>query len=576
MRNTWHGFRGAVGSRARRARCAAIAAAALGVVCAVPPSAGARTIADQHIRMSDGADMVADIAIPEGRGPFPVILMDSPYGRLTQSTEYVGDGYVQINADVRGTGRSGGVNCITCAREQRDVYELVEWSARQPWSNGRVGMMGGSYLAFVQLLGAALKPPHLKAIVPRVSWADPYRDAWYQNGLLNTAVLSAFTSFQPPAGATGTSPDPSLPRLARNRPSNPVPLVAAKRHPFDGAYYRERAIYDKYSRITVPALFIGGWFDMFADGMTRNFNGVASRDKRLIVGPWTHHRAGGLGEIAPEPYPDVHLPSPDPILAWFDHYLKGRDNGVDRAPRVQYYDLGTDRWERSRSWPPAGTRLAGLYLSGRASGSIASPHDGSLATRPPSDPAGVARDTYVYDPTTGVAHVTSADSATFLTPFRRNDERVDEARGVTYTTPRLTDPWRLTGPMELDLWATTTGRDTDWVVKVDDVQPGGRSLALSAGYVRASQRAVDGTRSRPGAPWLLNTHADPVPAGRPVLYRIPIAPAGLTLRAGHRLRLAVYSADPAVHEPLAEPATNSLLHDRAHPSVLRISRSPGK
>jgi putative CocE/NonD family hydrolase len=549
-------------------------AAALGALA--PAAARAETITDQHIRMSDGADMVGDVNIPEGAGPFPVIVMDSPYGRLTSSTEYVDDGYVQLNVDIRGTGRSGGVNCLMCDREQQDVYEIVEWAARQPWSDSNVGMMGGSYLAFVQLLGAAKQPPHLKAIVPRVSYADLYRDGWYQNGLFDWAVSSSFTSFQPVASVTGGSADPAYPAAEAHRGGNPVPFEVARSHPLDGRYYRERAIYDKYDRITAPALFIGGWFDMFLDGMVRNFNGVASTDKRLILGPWTHHRAGGLGEIAPEPYPDVHLPTPDPILAWFDRYLKGRDNGVDRRPRVEYYDLGTDAWRTSASWPPAGSRLHRLHLSGEPSGTLGTPHDGSLAaavqaTSVPFPSAAAKPDTYVYDPTIGAAHVTSADSATFLTPFRRNDERVDEGRGVTYTSPELPASKRFSGPLELDLWAKTTGRDTDWVARLCDVAPDGSSLVLSSGYVRASHRAVDWSRSRPGLPWLKNTRVDAVPAGTAVRYRIPMSPVGLTLPVGHRLRLAVYSADTTVHEPLAEPATNTLLHDSEHPSVLLIS-----
>jgi putative CocE/NonD family hydrolase len=381
--------------------------------------------------MSDGAEMVGDVYVPEGRGPFPVILMNSPYGRATASQEYVSHGYVQLNVDVRGTGRSGGVNCLVCEREQLDVYELVEWAARQPWADGNVGMMGGSYLAFLQLLGAAKKPPSLKAIVPRVPYSDLYRDDYNQNGLFNHAVAASFSSFQPVAGATGTSADPSLLPLLLNRPQNPVFHEVLRRHPFDDAFYRERSIYNKYKAITVPALFIGGWFDIFTQGTTRNFNGVASADTRLIMGPWTHHRGGGFGETSPEPYPDVYLPSPDPILAWFDHYLKGREDRLKDTPRVQYYDVGTQRWVGSRTWPPQRTRLRDLYLSGAPSGSIASLQDGSLTSEPPFRAPASDPDSYMYDPSTGIAQVTSRDSATFLMPFRRNDERIDELRPVT-------------------------------------------------------------------------------------------------------------------------------------------------
>jgi predicted acyl esterase len=532
---------------------------------------GPRTLVDQIIRMSDGVSIVADVTIPEGDGPFPVILMDSPYGRFTPSTEYADDGYVHVNADVRGTGRSGGVNCIVCTREQRDVYELVEWAGRQSWSNGNVGMMGGSYLAFLQLLGAALKPPSLKAIVPRVAYSDLYRDDCYQNGLFSYGVLASFAGFQPTASASGTSTDPLLLPQASGRPNNAVLLADCKNRPFDGPYYRERSIYNKLDQISVPTLFIGGWFDPFLDGTTRNFNGVASKDKRLILGPWTHHRGGGFAETAPEPYPDVHLPGGDPVLSWFDHHLKGIDNGVDRKPAVEYYDIGDQTWKTASSWPPTGAQLDRLYLSGAPSGSIRSLNDGSLTTTPPRAPADVAPDSYRYDPTTGLAQVTSAENASFLTVYRRNDQRMDEMRGITYTTPSLTEPLVLNGRMELEMWASTTGRDTDWVVKVADVHPDGTSLGISAGYVRASHREVDERMSTPGAPWLLNTSAAPVPSGQPLSYRVPLAPVGLTLAPGHRLRVAIYSADPAVHEPLLEPATNTVLHDRAHPAVLRLT-----
>jgi putative CocE/NonD family hydrolase len=528
-------------------------------------------LTDQVITMSDGVSIVADVNIPEGDGPFPVILMMSPYGRLTPSTEYVDDGYVQVNADVRGTGRSGGVNCFVCTREQRDVYEVVEWAGSQRWSDGNVGMMGGSYLAFVQLLGAALKPPSLKAIVPRVAYSDMYRDQCNQNGLLNLAAPTSFAAFQPVASASGASTDPRLLSQASGRPNNAVVPAECSKRRFDGAYYQERSIYNKLDQISVPALFIGGWFDLFLDGTTRNFNGVASKDKRLILGPWTHHRAGGFGEVSPEPYPDVHLPGGDPVLSWFDHHLKGIDNGVDHKPAVEYYDIGDQTWKAATSWPPTGAHLDRLYLSGAPSGSIDSLNDGSLTANAPSDPTEVAPDSYRYDPTVGTAQVTSADRATFLLPYRRNDHRVDERRGITYTTPALTSPLETTGRMELDMWATTTGRDTDWVVKVSDVQPDGTSLGISAGYVRASHREVDKRMSAPGAPWLLNDSAAPVPSGVPLSYRIPLAPVGLTLPPGHRLRVAIYSADPAVHEPLLEPATNTVLHDRAHPAVLRLT-----
>jgi putative CocE/NonD family hydrolase len=430
-------------------------------------------------------------------------------------------------------------------------------------------MIGGSYSAFLQLLAAAEHPEGLAAIVPRASWSDPYRDGWYQNGLFNESVVTAFSGFQPVGGSTGASADArSISALAAHT-QNPTPLQLALEHPFDDEFYAERAIYPRYDDITVPALFIDGWFDMFRAGAVRNFNGVASRDKRLIIGPWTHHRAGGLGEIFPEPYPDVLLPEGDPVLAWLDHYVKGIDNGVERAPRVVSYDLGTDDWTLGDAFPPRGASAAALDLSGAPSGSIVSLHDGSLVAHSPRS-TGTDGDSYLYDPTSGPTQATGADNATFVGPFADLDQRPDEERTVTYTTAPLGSSLDLRGWMELDLWSTTSAADTDWVVKVSDVQPDGTSRLVSRGFVRASHRAVDPARSRSMQPWLRNDRAEPVAAGSPTEYRIPIEPAGRTLAPGHRLRLSISSSDIAVHQPLPVPAWNTILHDREHPSVLRL------
>lgn len=532
---------------------------------------GPKVIGDQQIRMSDGVVLVGEVQRPAASGRWPVILKYTPFGRGDYTTRYVGDGYVHLNVQARGTGHSGGENCIVCRREQQDAVELIEWAAGQPWSSGRVGMIGGSYPAFIQLLAAAKKPPGLKAIVPRVSWSDPYRDAWYHNGLFNYAVVTGFTVAQPALSLTGLSADPALLPLLLNQRQRPPAIVLAKRHRFDGPFYRERAVYNKAHKIEVPALFIGGWFDMFVAGMANNFTGVRSRHKRLIMGPWTHRRAGDIPEFFPEPYPDVHLPSPDPVLAWYDRFLKRIPNDAEDEPRVLYFDVGVERWVESRSWPPPRARLAHLFLSGAHSQSIGSLNDGSLKRHPPDTKLETVPDRYRYDPTTGLGEATSSDGAVFLTPFRRLDQRVDEVRGLTYTTPVLSDSLALAGPMELTLWAETSAADTDWVVKVSDVQPDGTSLLLSSGYVRATQRAVDRQRSRPGEPWLRNTRADPVPQHRAVRYRIPIEPVGVTLPEGHRLRVAIYSADIAVHEPLLISAANTVYHDADHPSVLRFT-----
>lgn len=515
--------------------------------------------------MSDGVVLSAEVLLPTEGKRFPVLLNMTPYGPATYFSTYLAEGYAHVNVDIRGTGGSGGALCIFCEREQQDVYEVVEWAARQEWSNGKVGMYGGSYQGITPILGAAKQPPHLEAIVPAVTYADAYRDIVWHNGMYNLDFVAQWLAAQTTLSMTGTSPTTDVPARTEQR------LVTESRlQPWDSAFYKERSVNTKYDKIKVPVLHLGGWFDGFARGPLDNFNGVASKHNRLIMAPCTHKGCGAPFDPGSEYAADAAAPGPDDVvLAWMDHFLKGKDNGIEDGPPVLYYDIGSSKWLSDETWPPRGSRLKTFYLSGASSGSTAGAFDGSLVDNAVDDQD--IEDHYVYDPTVGLAETFSKWGTVALSPHYRADQRADGVRSLSYTTEAMKEHMSLAGPMELNFWGATTAEDTDWIVKVSDVAPGGEAKLISSGYVRASHRRWDPKRSVPGRPWLPNSGPASVPAGKPLEYRVDVWDIAHTVKEGHRLRISIASADFPNHEPLPNPALNYLFHSAAYPSKLLLT-----
>src|SRR4051812_30804541 len=180
----------------RNMRSLIIALFALACLAAPAVAAEQTKLADVTIPASDGVNLVGDVYLPaDGKARYPAVIDMEPYGR-SSSTDYVDNGYARVNTDVRGSGKSGGALCLLCAREQQDVYDVVEWVARQPWSNGHVALYGYSYSAITSLLGAALQPPHLDAAVVGHPPTDPYRDVVWHNGLFDTAFVGQWFAGQ--------------------------------------------------------------------------------------------------------------------------------------------------------------------------------------------------------------------------------------------------------------------------------------------------------------------------------------------------------------------------------------------
>jgi putative CocE/NonD family hydrolase len=558
----------------RRAWVLGVAAVLVARATTAAPASADVTLADVTIPASDGVNLVGDVHLPgDGKGRVPAVVDMEPYGRST-STNYVSDGYARVNTDVRGSGKSGGALCLLCSREQKDVYDVVEWIAKQPWSNGHVALYGYSYSAITALLGAARQPPHLDAVVVGHPPTDPYRDVLWHNGLYDQGFVGQWFAGQTGTQAVGLGPQPQiLDRLQQQF------AIETRLIPHDGPLYRERSVLAKLDRITVPVYVFTGWQDMYSRGDLRLIDGLAAKDKLLVIDPSTHHGTGQAGQVG-APYGDNGSGSPAALsaeppkgedLAWLNRFVKGERNGIEDKPRVRYFDLGDRTWHSAPSWRAASTALTSLYLSAAKSGSATlSLNDGTLATAPPTR-RDAYQDSYVYDPAAGASVPMGKDGPDGFLPYAPLDQRLDEPQGLTFSTPELTEPLRLAGPAELRFWAVTEASDMAWVGRLIDVAPDGSASLITQGWLRASFRHVDPDRSRPGAPYLTDDRDTPVTVGEDTEYRMDIWDTAYTLAPGHRLRLWLSSADTPTHEPLEVAGRNLIFHDDDHPSQLLLN-----
>jgi len=461
---------------------------------------------NRKVAMRDGVSLSTDIYRPSAPGRYPTILSRYPYGNgngagsLAQPRHWVENGYVFVFQDVRGRYDSDG-EFYPYRTEAQDGYDTIAWIVSQPWSDGTVGMSGGSYLAAVQWLVASERPPGLKALAPRVAPFNYYHDVTYIGGAL--ALLSRTSWGVYMSGRTNQEMPLDMQRMWWH-----LPLKTLDRsfgldmpywrdwiaHPADDAYWAPFQSGQRAAHMDLPALNIGGWYDGILGGTLSSYRSAttdmgphARRNQWLIIGPWDHKLARDgktqLGEL--EFGPDSAMDFSNIERRWFDHWLKGEANAVmDEAP-VRLFVMGENRWRSEREWPLARTRYTAYYFHSQGVANTRD-GDGGLSTRKPGVAQASSR--YVYDPADPVPTVGGN-----LTPERyagpRDQAQVEQRQDVlVFTSEPLREDLEVTGPVSVVLYAASSAPDTDFTAKLVDVHPDGKAYNLTDGIIRARYR----------------------------------------------------------------------------------------
>lgn len=553
------------------------------------------------MKTRDGVTLYSDIYRPRADGKFPVILMRTPYDKsvswaVTPSYQIAAHGYVVVVQDVRGRYTSEG-EWYPFRHESDDGYDAVEWVAALPSSDGRVGMMGGSYVGATQMLAAIAHPPHLAGICPVVT-ASNYHDGWtYQGGALEqwfdqnwTTQLATNTMWRLIAKDTnalvGASTLPLTQYPAFNYASLPAGADATAQlapyyldwlaHPNYDAYWKQWSIEEHFSDIRIPALHIGGWYDIFLSGTLRNYMGIkahggsdaARNGQRLLVQIGGH--AGFGRRIGDVEFGDeaIKFPSTEVLIDWYDFLFKGVQNEFASDKPVRVFVMGANTYHQESDWPPPEAQPTRYFLhSGGSANSLRG--DGGLSVTPPRKET---PDKFTYDPANAVPTVGGSlcCDAPHYEPGPR-DQRVIENRNdvLVYSTRPLAEDMEVTGPVRLELWAKSSAVDTDFTGKLADVSPDGFAMNLCDGILRLRYRDSQ------EKPQLMNPDQ---------VYKISVDlwATSNVFRKGHIMRLEVSSsnfprfdrnlntgADQATSRQFVS-ATNTILHDAEHPSALLV------
>lgn len=493
---------------------------------------------DVKVTMRDGIRLSTNIYRPHTTGTFPVVLVRTPYGNGGEGNRdghfFARHGFVYVAQDVRGQSQSEG--CFYAMRsELKDGIDMLQWTGSQPWSNGKVGTLGGSYVGFTQWMPAAAQSPYLKTMMPAVSFSDLYNTV-YQNGALFLGLFG-------PWSIEMTKPHFVKDEWIRSRMDSvllSLPLMEMDKamgwripflrdclaHPTRDKFWDETSIGDNYHKITASVYNVGGWFDILLKGTIDNYLKMTGdriapetrKKQKLVIGPWVHswgqRKVGELDFGEEASFNDQEF-----RLNWFNSQLKGINNGIMEEPPVKIFVMGDNRWRAENEWPLARTNYRKYYLHSKGKANTLN-GDGSLNVERPKDEP---RDSFIYDP----AHPVISKET--MGPY---DQRAIENRQdvLVYTTPVLKSDMEVTGPVKVILFASSSASNTDFTAKLVDVHPDGRAMRICEGIIRASHRNAD---KRP---------SNIVP-GEVYEYEIDLWATSNLFKKGHQIRVEIASSN---------------------------------
>lgn len=540
-----------------------------------------------YVPMRDGVKLAVDIYRPDAAGKFPALLALGVYGKDLQALPQVpqprdksliwdgtieaGDtgylvsrGYVHVIADVRGTGDSEGEYVGMCGKSDgEDGYDLVEWIARQPWCSGKVGMIGISYLAGIQIYVAAEQPPHLTAIFPWELWSDLYSQMATEGGVIKPMLYRLYAGRGMDPGQTNGSgiahknivsatvkntPAKELNRLWQERLNDPdlrmypifwsvlryptkSPIFADFLfHPDDGPFYWERTPWTRFDKIKIPFYTGGPWLTFWPDGAFGVYCGIDAPKKIM------------MSQSSPErPWYDKH----DEIVRWYDYWLKGIDTGIMDEPPIKLWVNGINEWRHENEWPLARSKWTRFYLRSR----------GRLKDEAPVYNEGP--DCFVQQPL----------------------DQTSDIQSLKYSTSPFNGDTEIIGPLALYLYASIDTDDTNWFVRVRDVDGQGKSAELTETWLKASHRAIDKSKSETWRPWHIHSRREPAVPGKVYEYVIGIPPTANVFRQGHRMEIEIASMDNVpggLHICSSKTTLHKIHHDPEYASFLLVPVIPGE
>jgi putative CocE/NonD family hydrolase len=517
--------------------------------------------ANVRVRMRDGVKLATNIYRPKAEGKFPVILIRTPYKKEMaelQARAFARRGYACAVQDCRGRFGSEGV-WEPFVSEPRDGHDTVEWLAAQPWSDAKVGMIGGSYVGWVQWWAARERPPHLVTIIPNVSPPDPFFNMPYEYGVFFILggiwwadVLESNATADLSGAAMSNISEKKYGKLLQTLPVIDLDekILGKKNpywrkwidHPVNDAYWEQANFLDYLKDVRISVFHQSGWFD--GDGIGTKLNYLRMKsfghpNQKLIVGPWGHTDTASrkLGDLDFGPQALVDLQRD--YLRWFDYWLKGIDNGIMKEPLVKVFAMGSNKWLEDAVYPLSYTQFEKLYLTSGGKANT-SKGDGVLSLNAP--PKDAPCDAYIYDPGDPTPSPEFYERSEedekkvraqedIKKEAEANHEKVTQARQdiLVYETKPLEKPLTFAGPVSAVLYASSSARDTDWFMRLVWIKADGKTFQLAEGKIRARFRT---SMKKP----------EMLEPGKIYEYALDLWHTGITIPAGDSLRVEVASA----------------------------------
>ncbi|MCM8815348.1 MAG: CocE/NonD family hydrolase [Candidatus Omnitrophica bacterium] len=534
-----------------------------------------------RVKMRDGIDLATNVFLPDEKGSWPVVLVRTAYNRnFVNPVDFLNRGIAFVSQDCRGRYASDG-SFYPFIDEEKDGYDTLQWITKQPWCNGKIGMYGASYLAATQFFAAISGSKHLTTIVPQFMTGDCWKQGYFCNGAFSLGLTWSWLCFETNSRTSEAQTMPifdvaelvkSLPIIELDAKSGSG-IVKSYRdfvsNNVYGHFWKRFNLLSHYEKFQMPVLLIGGWYDYYPSQMLDIFQQIKKHGKtkeiaeshRIIIGPWTHgiNPSTVLGEVdfGPE-----SLKENDATVRWLDFLLHEKKPCEFQKAPIRIFMMGKNIWQDEYQWPPARIKYQKWYI-----------HKGGFLNR--KHPQDENPDYYDYDPENPVPTIGGNHSIGPYNPGLYEiakpgpyDQRILEKRKdvLVYTSSALKNDIEITGPISFILFASSSAIDTDFVIKLADVYPDGRSINISEGIIRARFR-----NDIQGEPVFIKP-------GKIYEFHIEMMPVSNLFKKGHKIRVYITSSnfplwdrnlntgrDPATDTKF-QIAHQSIFHDSSWPS----------